>query len=194
MLQSKVGTSVVAKSALEFIAKKSAKANNGDARYALELLVKVIRYVMTIAEPHIEFKEGPLVLPKDVHACTINTISKEKLATLPEISRITLCVLCRLTQDSSSDHCWTLRQLKDHVEIFIREYEIVGESAQSSDFKLLAEIMDDNGFIKMKSKRKNEANESRITVQLNVSREDMIKTLQKDFSQSYYQKLQAKNY
>ena len=201
ILQSRLGTKVVAKPALDLISKKVAKGS-GDARAALDMAADAVKYrlknLSSIELLAMATSSKPLVTPKEVMQAIVQAQDglAERVRDLPLFGKIVLCVLVTLAQENV--HCAVISHLKECVTACLVDFPDDLQIMTTENFKDLLDMLVDSGLLKMDHVTHDARNRLSFaqfqlsTIRLGTQLEDVSIAVQKDMvdKQAFWAKIQ----
>ena len=199
ILRERVGNTICATSAIEYIAKTVMKGS-GDLRRAMETMTNAIQSALDNAKQDIT-TDGPLVLMSHVIETLKSSNSartmKDRIVGLPNAGKFMMCVLCRVAQ-SSERISMKGQELRNEITLHITENQLDEENIlEKTEFNVLLDTLADSGLIRYDdSKKHNNSNtdKSQRYVQLGVPSDEIKQAFRNDSLHSYYQKILGDNY
>jgi Cdc6-like AAA superfamily ATPase len=199
ILEARVGRSVFAAGALDYIAKKVA-ACSGDARKALEMASNAVQNCLrTTCES--DCADGPLVkVPHVVQSNKDETANlKDRIEGLPLAGKVMICVLTSYARAGVVE-C-TVGDLKDCVCDCLRQSGSEDEMLTMDDFVVVLETIVDSGLL-LAATQNQSGGEFRLSgrelsevhkqqIRLGLQLEEVEKALAIELKQSFYQTLRA---
>lgn len=199
ILEARVGSSIVDRTALHFVAKK-VSLSSGDARSALDMLATAMQRRMETASE--EFStDGPLIKMQHVHSVSRGekeTSVKAIIEGQSTAMKSLLCILVSLSQAGVVET--TLGNLRTLVTACLSDSDRSSEVLQIDDYCLSIEMLIDHGLIRLS--RKNPASithgflvgmsmveRAKQIVCLGTQLDEVQKVLEQELKQSFYQKV-----
>jgi len=189
IFQTRLGSNIVAKNALEYVSKK-VSSNSGDVREAFEMVSQAIRLVQMEAKAN-ESPELPLVTLR--HVLKLNAQKSKLLSSvidgLPMRGKAVLCTASALARENVQTT--TLGHLKAFVDECVRETE--EEFLSIEDFSLVIETLIDHGVL-MCDEKLDQATAAQLhgqKITLGVQLEEVTNLLEKELqnNHSFYKRI-----